>query len=148
MSVALFSLMACDTSLENDKLGVTLDQKGRVHILYLGCRDQRESVDSVEVVRVHDDLGGADDGVAWGAGSIKEDAVAKFIVGVEGDGYEEVIPLSESLQGSYTIVLSTTLDSSVAQGFEVERLRSGKIDTGLEMVSPAEFEHQAREACA
>ena len=48
MTVALTSLIACDTGLENDKLGVTLDREGRVHILYLGCRDPRESVQSVE----------------------------------------------------------------------------------------------------
>ena len=74
--------------------------------------------------------------------------MAEFIVGVERVGYEEVVPLSESLRGSYTIVLSTTLDSSIAQGFEVERWRSGQIDTGLDgLVSLAEFERMSMGAC-
>jgi hypothetical protein len=57
------------------------------------------------------------------------------------------VPLAKALSGEYAIVVTTSRQGQVAQGVDVGGLIVGKIDTGLNVVSPAEFERQAKEAC-
>jgi hypothetical protein len=140
-------LVACDASLQNDQLGVTIDGNGRVHVRYLGCHDRQELVEGVEVLRVRGSLGGEDDEVVWRVHSTQADSVAELVVGVGGKGFEEDVPLAKALSGEYAIVVTTSRQGQVAQGVDVGGLIVGKIDTGLNVVSPAEFERQAKEAC-
>ena len=98
------------------------------------------------MLRVRGSLGGGDDEVVWRVHATGDDSDMNVIVGVAGDRYEEDVPLSEPLRGQYVIVVTTSLDDA-AQGVDVARLQPGTIDTGLDMVSPAEFERQAMEAC-
>jgi hypothetical protein len=93
-----------------------------------------------------DPSGEGDDEVVWQVHATGGDSTMDVIVGVVGEGYEEDVPLSEPLRGQYTIVVTTSVDDAV-QGVDVARLEPGTIDTGLDLVSPAEFERQAMEAC-
>lgn len=150
LSIALtvILLLACDTSLENRQLGVLRDDRDRIHIIYLGCKDKGERVIAVELVRVHGSLGGGDDKVVWREESADGLSSVDLIVGEGAEDFRETVPLSDNLQGKYTVVVTTSLQDDVAQVVEVDSLNHGLVDTGSgNPISLQGFRETATESC-
>jgi hypothetical protein len=141
-------LVTCDTSFANDQLGVLKDERDRIHILYVGCEDRDERVLSAEIARVQGKLGGGDDTIVWRVEALDDVSKVDLVVGEQSAAFEETIPLMEQLRGTYTVVVSTSADSTIPQGVNVDSLTQGMVDTGTGgVMTKGAFQDVAEESC-
>lgn len=152
MTVALMTLVAlatgCDTGLENHQLGVITDDRGGIHILYVGCVDCDERVLGVEVVRARGSLGGGDDITVWSVKSPAGVGRLDLKVGEESGTSTERVDLLDELSGEYTVVVESNTQGKIAQGIHVPELRIDRVETGRGgLLTKERFEREARDSC-
>lgn len=144
--IALSFVVACDLSLENERLGVTRDTPGQVRILYLGCSDER--ISTIELVDVRGAVGGSDDLLVWGVEAVPPVRHVDVTLGEASGGFHETKALTTELEGEYTVILDAGLEGEVLQGVNVDALEPGLVDTGAEEPLPVqEFEQEASGSC-
>lgn len=132
------ALAACDEPRE--RVGVELGE-GAVAAEYKHCRDSAllHRVTLKDVGETRTDI--SDDRVLWQVESSIGSRLTRFTVGSTPDGFEELVQLSESLDGLLLNIQfkSSALPDGESMTFTIGQLRTGQLRVGTEYMSAEEF---------